>query len=99
LGDPQNVDNFVMGVTSGFNPEDIDFYINEKRFTPEFDDWRILNRALREKIGFNFGWVPSPQTVDRIKSHFGLSDWVPTADVLEAERRGHEKDMCLQFTI
>lgn len=62
--------DMTMGVVSGFNPQDIDFFVNE--FTKNSDFMSRL-QTLRERSARVFGveipktWIPSPHTAERIE--------------------------------
>ncbi|MGQ0526530.1 MAG: hypothetical protein ACT4OY_00635 [Alphaproteobacteria bacterium] len=71
--DEKQVYEFITGVTSGFNPEDIDFFINT---VPKMDQEKRLNyRAycdlLEGQNGVEIGWFPSPSTINKMEGHFG----------------------------
>lgn len=81
---PQNIEqviDFLAGITSGYNPEDIDFFLKERpsRYNDYLD-------ALSLKIDLRIRFIPAPKTFAKIKDHFGLSDWQPTEEDLLAAR-------------
>ncbi|MBK6896927.1 MAG: hypothetical protein IPH06_10090 [Alphaproteobacteria bacterium] len=100
---PQAIQDFLHGVVSGFNADDIHYYLSlhgllssgndDAGFQkiPGYKD-RIAQAALEHRLGHQLGWLASPQTIDRIKQQAGLGDWTPT----RGELRKAEREM---FTI
>jgi hypothetical protein len=57
----------VMGVTSGFNTDDIQFFIDGNYFARAIADRAYADKYRRAEEGHSrIGWVPSPKTLDRI---------------------------------
>lgn len=64
------------GALSGFNPDDINYYVNEweqadRNYSNAYKD------LLEEHLPANIYWIASPATLQKIKSHFGLEKWEP----------------------
>lgn len=59
--------HLAMGVTSGFNPKDIAFFVSGKTLATEDDSYRS-QRALAESMVSNrrLSWAPAPETMARI---------------------------------
>jgi hypothetical protein len=79
----------LCGLCSGFNPDDINHYLSGCRNgrTPEYFDARVYARMLGDKIGFDFLWIPSSATTEKIKAHFGLENWEPSAAEMAARKK------------
>lgn len=68
----RNIVDFIMGITSGFNPDDISFYLQ----TQPKDYNHVLTKAqlerlavcdiFSEKLETPLGWIPSKQTLEKI---------------------------------
>ena len=70
-GNLRHLYDMARGVTSGINPQDIDYFINELKRNNAFMQ-RLA--TLRERTAQVFGaeipktWIPSPHTADRIET-------------------------------
>ena len=82
---PHDAGHFMMGVASGFNADDIDFFINEWMLaldTLRRAQYKQYVDALNVKLGVKTYFIPSPPTVSKIKEQFGLHGWQPTRSEL-----------------
>ncbi len=95
---PQAIQDFLHGVVSGFNSDDIHYYLSlhgllisgndDAGFQkiPGYKD-RIAQAALEHRLGHQLGWLASSQTLDHIKRQAGLGEWTPTrGELRKAER-------------
>lgn len=76
---PQDVRDLIFGVTSAFNPEDINYFINtnSKHEVDKPLPYRMAKRLIvanlyEEKTGVFLTWIPSPETLNIISSKLGL---------------------------
>lgn len=96
---PQAVQDFLHGVLSGFNADDISHYLSlyghlttgnsaeSFQKIPGYED-RIRQGALENRIGHQLGWLASSETLDTVKRQAGLGEWTPTRrELREAERK------------
>ena len=61
--------DFALGITSGFNSDDIQFFIDGNFFQKSMDNPAYaakFNAACTALGSDTLGWVPAPQTLDRI---------------------------------
>lgn len=61
--------DFALGITSGFNADDIQFFIDGNFFQKSMDNPAYAKKfkAACAALGSDsLGWVPAPQTLDRI---------------------------------
>lgn len=83
--DPTQIHDLVAGVASKFNVDDIDFFINE--WTQMYEQgtskkYLEYQMALAVATGFYTYFIGSPNTFEKIKDYFSLSEWEPTEDNL-----------------
>lgn len=68
-GNFHQVVDFLMGVGSGFNPDDINYFIHRLE-----SGFSTKAQALDKRISLQFGyddiveWMPSPRTIDKINT-------------------------------
>ena len=67
-GDTGRLFDLLMGVSSGFNPDDIQFYLAGNYYSVAMmqQDYAAKNNAAQRCLGTDIGWVPSPRTLDKI---------------------------------
>lgn len=67
-----NIITFLYGITSGFNAQDINYFLNrtEKEATADPE----IQQKLSEEIGYPVSWFPSPQTRDKIRQAITLKN-------------------------
>ena len=65
----------LIGVTSGYNPDDINYFLHSLR-TGKRDE--SLNQR-KDKMGINLGWQPAHTTMDRIEAQLKARDQAKTA--------------------
>jgi hypothetical protein len=73
---PDEAYMFLTGVGSGFNPDDIDFFINEIEKWPDEEAQRYMDSVKQELNAMDFpkstGWAISPKTLELIREQFSL---------------------------
>lgn len=103
--DHQNIahaEKFIMGICSGFSPDDINYFINtfdpmEKTKKLELYTSMV---ALRKRMGTPFFWIPAPATIQKIKAHYGLAEWTPSIEeMLDAAIKTREDFPDLQIHV
>lgn len=90
--DERNVLDVIFGVTSAFNPNDIQYFldtnskIGDDKVLSSIMLERFLNtRAHAKMMDIDLGWIPSPQTLAMIKKQCGYAaDAMPSQAILES---------------
>lgn len=63
---------FLYGITSGFNAQDIDYFLNRTEEERTSDE--EIQQQLSKEIGHKILWFPSPQTREQIRQAIVLKN-------------------------
>jgi hypothetical protein len=90
--DAIETEDFIAGVLSGYNPEDIDFFLSDYEWDHEREKRVWL---LQVTIGRSIEWAASDLTLEKIRIYYGLENWEPSKKELdEAEKKYKEMFGC-----
>lgn len=74
FSDPDNQYHFVFGVTSGFNIDDIQYFLDCQSNARGVEEGFYASRALEEQLDIDIGWIPSPKTIEKITKAIQVRD-------------------------